>query len=338
MIALGQITIDGKVAESSQKLRTGQVIELLPNLDAATGGQGSHAKGRARSTSSVDVKFVGKVPTLVYEDEDMFVVNKPCGLGVHPGSGMPLEQTLVGWALAEKKMDDELSEGLLKFGDLALEQQRPGIVHRLDKGTSGAIVLAKNKRAHELLSAQFARREAGRCYFAVVKSGVNRLIEARPRALDNLLVKNPCPIAFRADAQQVYSLATYIYRDPVTRVKFKVATQPEGKRAITHFCEVSSTPAWSLVECKLETGRTHQIRVHLNFLEFPILGDDLYAGATHSRMMLHAHRLELTHPRSGKVMRFDVAWPADDLEWLSAQGLKVESCIEARLKGIEPAV
>jgi 23S rRNA pseudouridine1911/1915/1917 synthase len=113
-----------------------------------------------------------------------------------------------------------------------------------------------------------------------------------------------------------------------------VAPQVQGKKAITHFCEVSSAADWSLVECKLETGRTHQIRVHLAFLEFPILGDGLYGGVSHSRMMLHAHRLRLRHPRTNDVLSFDVPWSGSDQKWLESQGLKVEPQIENRLKGI----
>lgn len=330
VISQGKITIDGKVAESSDRLKEGQEIALLTSAVKIPGTQVSAGK----RSSKLAIEFRGRNPEVVFEDDDILVVNKPEGLGVHPGSGMPLEETLVAWALANNKLSEDIRSGLITLQDEALEEQRPGIVHRLDKGTSGAIVLAKNKHAHEKLAQQFASREAGRCYFAVVKKGISGLTEKRPRALDQLLIKHPCPVAFRADAQGVFSFASYLLRDPVTRVKFKVAPQVQGKKAITHFCEVSSTSDWSLVECKLETGRTHQIRVHLAFLECPILGDDLYGGVSHSRMMLHAHRLRLRHPRSNDVLSFDVPWSASDQKWLESQGLKAEPQIENRLKGI----
>ena len=233
-----------------------------------------------------------KIPLLiVYEDVDIIVVNKQAGLVVHPGAGNP-DGTLVNALLSHlSNKKDELSGigGVL----------RPGIVHRLDKDTSGLMVIAKNDHAHQALASQFADRTLSRTYLALTKG-------------------RPNPPKGSVDAK--------IGRSSRNRLKMAVVNQ-NGKDAITDYLTVRSyggtdKAAASLIECKLKTGRTHQIRVHMAHIGCPIFCDPLYgSNATNwlnsnginsiNRQALHACALRLRHPTSGDAMTFECSLPAD---------------------------
>lgn len=214
---------------------------------------------------------------ILFEDDDLLVLNKPAGIVMHPGAGHH-QHTLVNALLAH-------CQNLSGIGG----KERPGIVHRLDKETSGALVVAKNDATHRDLSKQFAARTMQKIYLA--------LVAGTPRK-----------------ASGVIDLA--IARHPVHRQRMSIARR-QGRSAKTEYRVVSSGPEMSLIECTLHSGRTHQIRVHLHHLGHPVLGDKLYGGkraGDFPRQMLHAWKLAFTHPRTGEVMTFDAPVPADFAE------------------------
>jgi 23S rRNA pseudouridine1911/1915/1917 synthase len=212
---------------------------------------------------------------VLFEDEDLLVLNKPAGMVVHPGAGN-LEHTLVNALLSH-------CTTLSGIGG----KERPGIVHRLDKETSGCLVVAKNDAAHRDLSRQFAARTVKKVYLALV---AGRL-------------RNPTG---RIDAP--------IARHPVHRQRMSIAKHARGRSALTEYRVAKSDAEMSLVECELHSGRTHQIRVHLHHLGHPILGDKLYApklAKDSPRQMLHAWRLGFTHPRTNEWLQAEAPLPAD---------------------------
>jgi 23S rRNA pseudouridine1911/1915/1917 synthase len=213
---------------------------------------------------------------ILFEDDDLLVINKPAGLVVHPGAGHQTH-TLVNALLAHCK-------NLSGIGG----KERPGIVHRLDKDTTGALVIAKNDVTHRDLAKQFADRATGKVYLA--------LVAGTPRNSSGTI---DVPIA----------------RHPVHRKKMSVA-QRAGRPARTEYRVVRSSVDASLVECTIHTGRTHQIRVHLHHLGHPVLGDKLYGGkraGNFPRQMLHAWKLSFRHPRTGKTINFTAPIPQDFL-------------------------
>jgi 23S rRNA pseudouridine1911/1915/1917 synthase len=209
---------------------------------------------------------------IVYEDEDFAVVDKPAGMVVHPAPGH-YTGTMVHALLGR-------GGGWSAVGGAA----RPGIVHRLDKGTSGLIVVARNDLSHRALSDQLKDRSLSRTYLAI----------ARGRLKD--------------DAGE---LEGPIGRDP--RERKRMAVVAGGRFARTRYAVVERRQTHTLLRCDLDTGRTHQIRVHLAALGHPLAGDAEYGGREPGaeRPMLHAWRLRLRHPRSGKEMSFEAAPPAD---------------------------
>lgn len=226
---------------------------------------------------------------IVYQDSDCLVVNKPAGLVVHPAAGHA-QDTLVNALIAQV---GELSMG---FGE-----HRPGIVHRLDKDTSGLLAIAKNNFAHERLAQQFKHKTVLRHYWALVYGEP----KSKKKTIESLLG-----------------------RHPVHRKKF--CSRDEGKRAVTHYEVLKSRGGISLVKCRLETGRTHQIRVHLSELGHPIVGDRLYGSSRQlqslgkalranvenwNRIGLHAYELRFTHPKRDEFLKFFASWP-DDLKEL----------------------
>ena len=229
--------------------------------------------------------------TIVYEDEHLIVVDKPAGMVVHPAAGNP-DGTLVNALL------HHCAGRLSGIGGVA----RPGIVHRIDKDTSGLLVVAKNDVVHEGLSAQFARHSITRVYKAIV-TGV------------------PVPASGTVDAP--------LARSPANRKKIAIVAAGRGKRAVTHYRLVTPLRDAALVECRLETGRTHQVRVHMQSIGHPLLGDPVYGRlkAVHRdilkqldfhRQALHAAELGFIHPVSKENLFFKCALPSDMQELFRA--------------------
>lgn len=211
---------------------------------------------------------------IVYEDDDVMVVNKPVGMVVHPAAGN-YTGTMVNAIMYH--CGDRLSS---INGEI-----RPGIVHRIDKDTSGLLMIAKNDTAHNSLAAQLKEHSIKRRYKAIV---YNNFVN------DEGMVDAP------------------IGRDPSNRMKMAVEYR-NGKEAITHYEVKERFGKFTLIECRLETGRTHQIRVHMAYIKHPLLGDGVYGpeknkyGAT--GQMLHAYMLGFIHPRSGEYMEFEAKPP-----------------------------
>ena len=221
---------------------------------------------------------------ILFEDKSLLVLNKPAGLVVHPAAGHE-EHTLVNALL------HHCAGGLSGIGGVA----RPGIVHRLDKETSGCLVVAKNDETHVALSAQFAGRTVEKTYLAIV-CGVMPRDEGNIRAA--------------------------IARHPTHRKRMAVHDEDSGRAAHTGYRVIERLDEATLVEAHLHTGRTHQIRVHFQHLGFPVAGDRTYgqrqtkklAELTNyqaPRVLLHAHKLAFIHPRSGKKLSCTAPWPAD---------------------------
>ena len=222
---------------------------------------------------------------VVYEDEDVIVVNKPVGMVVHPAPGHP-DGTLVNALL------HHCGDSLSGIGG----EKRPGIVHRIDRDTSGLIIAAKNDRAHLSLAAQLQDHSLSRVYEAVAVGGLRE---------DRGTVDAP------------------IGRHPVDRKRMAVDRQ-NGREAVTHWRVLARYPGFTHVECRLETGRTHQIRVHLASIGPPLLGDVVYGSKKPvpglAGQCLHARRLRFTHPSTGQLVELECplpGWFQDVLDRLS---------------------
>jgi len=221
---------------------------------------------------------------IVFEDEHLIVIDKPAGLVVHPAAGN-LDGTLVNALLHHCR------GSLSGIGGV----ERPGIVHRIDKETSGLMVAAKTDPAHVGLAAQFAKHSIDRRYRAIVAGA--------PRPAEGVI---DAPLA----------------RSTANRKKIAIVEDGRGKRAVTHFSTVQRLKGASLVECRLETGRTHQVRVHMASIGHPLLGDPVYGHArtehrevlnrlNFKRQALHAARLGFIHPVTSETLCFDSEIPAD---------------------------
>ncbi|MFL6844658.1 MAG: RluA family pseudouridine synthase [Allosphingosinicella sp.] len=231
---------------------------------------------------------------IVFEDEHLLVVDKPAGMVVHPAAGNA-DGTLVNALL------HHCSGRLSGIGGVA----RPGIVHRIDKDTSGLLVVAKTDVAHEGLSAQFVRHSIDRRYRAIVAG-------------------RPNPPAGTVDAR--------LARSSVNRQKMAIVEGDRGKRAVTHYRLLDPLREAALVECRLETGRTHQVRVHMSSIGHALLGDPTYGGTRKAhrellkrlgfeRQALHAAELGFIHPVTNQALSFKSAVPSDMQELLSALAL-----------------
>jgi 23S rRNA pseudouridine1911/1915/1917 synthase len=264
-IEAGRVSVNGRVAtRAAERVRSGQVLSAEPLPPPP-----SDAK------PDPDVVF-----RVLHQDEDIIVVDKPAGLVVHPAKGH-WEGTLV--------------HGLLALGPLADSEggpPRPGIVHRIDKDTSGVLVVARTAEAREALKQAFSQHDIERVYDAIAVGAVT-----------------DCTID------------TLHGRHPTDRKRFTGRVR-EGRRAVTHVRVVERFSGATLIECRLETGRTHQIRVHLAESGTPLLGDALYGkpardpdvraiGEALHRQALHARVLGFVHPRTKKKVRFESPWPDD---------------------------
>ena len=216
---------------------------------------------------------------IIYEDKDVIVVNKPSGMVVHPANGH-YNDTLVN-ALMYHCTDLSTINGEI----------RPGIVHRIDKDTSGLLVACKNDYAHNFIAKQLKDKTTIRKYVAIVYG-----------TFDHLFGKINAPIA----------------RDPQNRKKMAVVEG--GKEAITHFKVIEKLGGYTLIECQLETGRTHQIRVHMAYINHPVLGDPLYGPKkqiTEYGQYLHAKTLGFIHPSKNELVEFDSSLPKEFEEKLT---------------------
>ena len=262
LIADGRVTIEGAVArKTNAALKPGETVQcILPEPEP-----------------------VGLVPAdiplaILFEDADLIVLDKPAGLVVHPAPGHAAD-TLVN-ALLHHCVDLQGIGGEL----------RPGIVHRLDKDTSGVLVVAKNEQAHAALVAQFAAHTVKKEYLALVWG------------------------ALKKNAGEILQP---VGRHPVQRQKMAVTAK--GRTAVTRYETLAAGPLATLLRVRIETGRTHQIRVHLAHLGHPVVGDTVYGRARHGlpenlsipRQMLHAHVLKIAHPRDGRPLEFTAPPPAD---------------------------
>jgi len=253
LIEAGHVTVDGKAAAARQKLKSGEAV------DVALAPREAEA---AFAPEAIDLK-------VLHEDEDVLVIDKPAGLVVHPGSG--------NWS-------GTMLNAVLHHAPDAKHLPRAGIVHRLDKDTSGLLVVAKNEPAQASLVRQLQARTMKRTYLALARGRVERdgVIEA--------------PIG----------------RHPTQRTKMAVVSR--GKPAVTHYRVKERFESHTLLECDLETGRTHQIRVHLASIRHPLEGDPVYGGRgaqLFPRQALHAWKLAFVHPRSQEPARFESKMPAD---------------------------
>ena len=253
LIDEGHVSVEGRQAAASLKVRSGEAIEV------------------ALAPRPADSAFQPEAIELavVHEDEDLLVIDKPAGLVVHPGSG--------NWS-------GTMLNALLHRAPGTKDLPRAGIVHRLDKDTSGLLVVAKTEAAQTALVRQLQARTVKRTYLALVRGKVTA--------------------GGTVDAP--------IGRHPVQRTRMAVVAG--GKPAVTHYRVRRRFAAHTLLECDLETGRTHQIRVHLASIGHPLEGDPVYAGKARGafgRQALHAWKLAFVHPRSGKTVRFESPMPAD---------------------------
>ena len=249
LIETGQVLVDGKPARKSARLAGRETVEVtLPDPEPA-------------DALPQDIPL-----DVVYEDDDVIVVNKPSGLVVHPAPGHP-DGTLVNALL------HHCGGSLSGVGG----ELRPGIVHRIDRDTSGLIIAAKNDAAHQALAAQLADHTLARTYEAVAAG------------------------SFREDGGTVDAPIGRCLSD-----RKKMAVVPNGKRAVTHWEVLERFPGYTYVRCRLETGRTHQIRVHMAHLGHPIYGDTVYGGKKPvpglTGQCLHAVGLRFVHPRTGETV------------------------------------
>jgi 23S rRNA pseudouridine1911/1915/1917 synthase len=273
------VTIDGTARAATARVREGDRVLVDPPPPAAS-----------EALPESDVRF-----EVLHVDDELVVVDKPPGLVVHPSRGHE-GGTLVNGLLAL---------GLFQLAELevtdAQGNRRPGIVHRLDKGTSGVMVVARTPSARECLADQFRAHTIDRAYEAIVVG------EAKSRTFDTLHGRHP--------------------RD---RLRFTTHVR-EGRRAVTHVRVIAGLYGATHVECTLETGRTHQIRVHLAESTTPVLGDPLYgkpprdervraAGERLGHQALHARLLGFAHPRTGRRLHFEAPIPADFREAMQVLG------------------
>jgi 23S rRNA pseudouridine1911/1915/1917 synthase len=291
LLSQGSVLVDGKPAKASQKLRGGEVVEVR--------GEPAPAPLRAMAEA---------IPLdIIYEDDDLSVVNKPAGMMVHAGSGATDDArnrgTLVNALLHHYR---QLSS---TGGDL-----RPGIVHRLDKQTSGLIIIARNDAAHLKLADMFSRRQMRKTYVALVHG------------------------ALKQDAGTINAA---ISRDVVRRTRMTTRRATGGRMAISHYEAVrridSRFGKFTLVRVRIETGRTHQIRVHMASIGHPVVGDTLYGAPAHvavpqksktteaeslalDRNFLHAAELAFAHPRTGTLLELSAPLPVELEDFLAKLG------------------
>jgi 23S rRNA pseudouridine1911/1915/1917 synthase len=251
----GNITVNDNIVKNGYMLKVGDIIKIK-DLTVDT------------SVKAEDIPL-----QILYEDNDIIVVNKKSGMVVHPGNGNTTG-TLVNALLHHTKELSDIN------GDV-----RPGIVHRIDKDTSGIMIAAKNNKAHELLSDMLSKHEINREYIALVKGEFPN---------DTATIDAP------------------IGRDEKNRIRMSV-TAKNSKEAVTHLRVIKRYKGYTLLRLKLETGRTHQIRVHLNYIGYPIVNDPLYGTCDNPEFgkFLHSTSIKFKHPITGKELSFECDIPKE---------------------------
>lgn len=255
------ILVNDKVEKPSYKVKSGDVITVLEYLE-----------------ESSDILPVKMDLNIVYEDDDLIVINKPSGLTVHPGAG---------------NYNNTLVNGLMYYTNNLSDVsgvERLGIVHRIDKDTSGLMLVCKNNKVHNLLAEGFKTKAIKRDYLAL-------LVGEFPH--------------------QSATIDAPIGRDQVNRKMYTV-TDKNSKEAITHLTVVKRYKGYTLVKCSLETGRTHQIRVHMKYIGYPVYNDPVYTNKTCTEFgqFLHSSHLTFTHPITNKELTFDAPLPKEFQDFL----------------------
>jgi 23S rRNA pseudouridine1911/1915/1917 synthase len=269
LIRAGFVRLNDATSRSHQLVRAGDEVELTQP-----------------PPEKIETKPEAIPLEILFEDDDLIVITKPAGMTVHPGAGHH-EHTLVNALLHH-------CPTLSGIGG----KERPGIVHRLDKETSGCLVAAKNDVAHRELSKQFAARTVEKIYLALVAGKVRK---------------------------QTGVIEGKIGRHPVHRRRMSVSS-PRGRAARTEYRVLRSNDQASLLECRLHSGRTHQVRVHLHHLGHSVLGDKIYASRLAKifpRQMLHALKLGFRHPLTGEWKNFEAPLPDDFKQAIAAMGLQM---------------
>lgn len=256
LIEKEEVLVNSKVKKSNYKLRIGDEVQI--NIPEPT---------------HLNIKPEEIPIEIIYEDSDIIVVNKPQGMVVHPAPGN-YEGTLVN-ALLNHCSDLSGINGVA----------RPGIVHRIDKDTSGILVIAKNDNAHNKLSEQFKEHSITRVYLALVEG----IVKEDQGTIDAPLARHP-------------------------KERIKIAIVPGGRRAVTHYKVIKRFKEYTLVECRLETGRTHQIRVHMCHIGHPLVGDPVYGYKKQKfnleGQMLYAQKLGFIHPKTNEYIEFQCDIPS----------------------------
>ncbi len=251
-----RVILNGKQVKLAKKLKNGDLLEIFYN-----------------DPPPVELEPEAMDLDILFENQHCLVINKPQGLVVHPGCGHSSGTLVNGLLYYVKDLQQDFPE----------EPIRPGIVHRLDRDTSGVLVAAKSRKAQDFLCRQFRERKVKKQYLAIVK-GTLPAISGR--------------------------IDTRITRDPLNRKRY-TCSMSRGKRAVTKYRVLKNFGSHSLVSLRPLTGRTHQLRVHMLYLDCPILGDSLYypGSASHSELMLHAYRLLITLPGEKKAGEFRAPLP-----------------------------
>jgi len=266
-IKSGLVLVDGKAARASHTVRLHEAVDVTPADPPPL-----HAVAE-------------EIPlSILYEDADVVAIDKPAGMIVHAGAGVH-SGTVVNALLHRFGALSDVGGAL-----------RPGIVHRLDRYTSGVLLVAKNDAAHHALAAQFSGRRIEKVYLALVHGVLQ---------------------------QETGRIERPISRDPVHRTRM-TARLPEGRAAWSEYRVLRRFERFTYVEVRIGTGRTHQIRVHLSSIGHPVAGDPLYGAPrdpAHDRYFLHAHRIRFARPADGQQVTVESPLPPDLEEWLSSMGL-----------------
>lgn len=260
----GLISVNGEVVKSNYKAQSGDEVTILQKEEEV-----------------ITIQPENIPLDIVFEDDSLIVVNKPSGMVVHPSKGHYSGTLINALLYHSNSLSDSTSE----------EIYRPGLVHRIDKDTSGLLVIAKNNDVHQKLAEQIAENKMNREYIAIVDGH--------------------------------FAHVTGVVDAPLSRHqtnRLKRVVEKRGKNAITHFEVLDSFSDYSLVSCRLETGRTHQIRAHMEFIKHPIVNDPLYhpkgKNATEFGQFLHARTLSFTHPLTGETLNFQVEPPKEFAEFI----------------------